>query len=74
MPLIRAPRPKLPLRYYARPDLVRPLNTVIRETIERALILCAGDKIMAAAQLGMNLRGLRRKLKQYKIDDIRGNA
>jgi transcriptional regulator of acetoin/glycerol metabolism len=47
----------------ASPHLaVRPLIAVEREAIERAMILCNGDRVLAAKQLGISRATLYRKL------------
>jgi DNA-binding NtrC family response regulator len=43
---------------------VRPLVAVEREAIERAMILCNGDRVLAAKQLGISRATLYRKLSE----------
>jgi len=52
-----------PVRPY--PELVRPLREVTREHIERALILCEGNRSLAANRLGISLVTLRRYVKRF---------
>jgi DNA-binding NtrC family response regulator len=61
-------------RAVPRPDLVRRLNVVEREAIESALILCAGDRDLAAASLGISRVTLFRKIKKYATEDFMGEC
>jgi DNA-binding NtrC family response regulator len=42
----------------ARPDLVRPLREVIFDYVERAMILCDGNRKLAAQRLQISYRTL----------------
>jgi len=50
-------------------DLVRPIATVKREAIERAMILCEGNVSEAAKRLGVSRVNLTRLLAKYRKDD-----
>jgi hypothetical protein len=50
----------------ARPDLVRPMKVVIRETIESALILCEGNRRLAAKRLGLSYATVRNYVRKFK--------
>lgn len=54
----------------ARPDLVRPMQVVEREQIERALILCEGDRLLAAKQLGISKTSLYRWIKRFRNEQV----
>jgi DNA-binding NtrC family response regulator len=51
------------------PLLVRPLKTVERATIESAMILCQGDRELAANRLQIGRSTLWRKLRGYREED-----
>jgi DNA-binding NtrC family response regulator len=53
-----------------RPDLVVPLAQAEREAIESALILCAGNRTLAAHQLGISSRTLFVRMKKYRSEVI----
>lgn len=57
-----------------RPELVRPLGTVAREAIESALILCGGNRKLAARRLGISRETLQRKIAAYRLEDARGEG
>ena len=48
------------------PDLVRPLATVKRETIESALILCSGNRGEAAKRLKISRKALYESMRKWK--------
>jgi transcriptional regulator with PAS, ATPase and Fis domain len=52
-----------------RPDLVRPLRTVERETVESALILCEGNRGLAAKRLGIAYRTLMRWVEDFRQEN-----
>jgi DNA-binding NtrC family response regulator len=62
------PVPPRPLAL-PRPDLVKPLATVQREAIESALILCAGNRTLAAHQLGISSKTLFVRMKKYRSEE-----
>lgn len=67
-PLLSRPREEMLERI--APDLIRPLQTVKRETIERAMVLCQGNVKQAARKLGISYGGLRKMLSDFrKADD-----
>ncbi len=51
------------------PGLVRPLVEVEKLAIQHALEVCAGNKTLAAKQLGISRQTLRTKLKEYALGD-----
>ena len=51
------------------PDLVRPLEVVKREHIERAMVLCRGNVALAAKRLQMSRTNLLRMLALYRKAD-----
>ena len=50
----------------ARPELVRPLTEVIFDHVERAMILCEGNRELAAGRLGISRSTLFRYLNQIQ--------
>lgn len=66
-PLVTMPRREMLERI--APDLVRPLATVKREHIERAMILCKGNATEAAKRLGISYRYLLALLKRWRMED-----
>ena len=63
-----APLPKVAAR--PRPDLVQPLRDVERAHVERALILCEGNRGLAAKRLGVALRTLMRWIEKFRDEDM----
>jgi DNA-binding NtrC family response regulator len=61
-------RERMPIAHI-RPDLVVPLAKVERDTIESALILCAGNVRMAAERLGIGKSTLNRKMAEWRAED-----
>jgi transcriptional regulator with PAS, ATPase and Fis domain len=47
-----APRPEM--KTLLRPDLVRPFRQTVQDAIESAMILCGGNKSLAAKSLKVN--------------------
>lgn len=45
--------PKLEMKLLLRPDLVRPFRQTVQDAIESAMILCGGNKSLAARALGV---------------------
>jgi transcriptional regulator of acetoin/glycerol metabolism len=58
-----------PLFARARPDLVRPLKQIEQEHIESAMILCAGDRNLAADRLRISRATLYRKVKRIRSEE-----
>lgn len=52
---------------------IRSLEEVEREAIERALDLCEGNKVEAAGRLGIHLRTLQRKLRNWFFSDTKNS-
>lgn len=50
----------------ARPDLVKPLRQVIFDHVERAMILCEGNRAVAASRLGICRATLFRYLERIR--------
>ena len=57
------------LRARPRPDLVRPLEEIQREAIESALILCAGDRCLAAERLGISRAAMYRYVRCFRAEN-----
>jgi two-component system, NtrC family, response regulator AtoC len=51
------------------PGVVRPMVEVEKLAIQHALSVCAGNKTLAARQLGISRQTLRTKLKEYALGD-----
>lgn len=51
------------------PDLVRPMETVKREAVESAMILCQGNFREAAFRLGISRATLYRLLKRIREEN-----
>lgn len=51
------------------PKLIVPLRLVERRAIESAMILCLGNRRIAAAHLGISYANLRNKLRGYLAED-----
>ena len=66
-PLLRNPNFKPEAR--PRPDLVRPLREIEREHVERALILCGGNRTEATARLGISRSTLQRYIDAFRRQD-----
>ena len=60
---------KIYIELMPRPELVKPLRQITREHVESALILCAGNRGLAAKRLGMSLRTLMRWVEQFRSED-----
>lgn len=58
-----------------RPDLIRPLQEVVdetlRRTVETAMVLCAGNRALAAFSLGICTRTLYNHLQRFQEQDQR---
>lgn len=46
------------------------MQVVEREQIERALILCEGDRLLAAKQLGISKTSLYRWIKRFRNEQV----
>jgi DNA-binding NtrC family response regulator len=57
-----------------RPDLVRSMREVEREAIESALILCGGDRNLAAERLGISRSTFYRRLRDLQDEDAQPTA
>lgn len=55
-----------------RPDLVKPLKSAKRAHIESALILCGGDRSLAARQLGVSRGALQKWIAEFRAEDFEG--
>lgn len=51
------------------PLLIRPLESVKREAVESAMILCQGNETEAARHLEISRSGIRKLLREYRKDD-----
>lgn len=47
---------------------VKPIRSIVRRYILRAMLTCNGNKTHAARALGLNVRTLREKLKRYAAE------
>ena len=54
----------------ARPELVKPLREAIFDHVERAMILCEGNRKLAASRLGIALATLYRYLNQIQLERV----
>jgi hypothetical protein len=57
-----------------RPDLVRPLEEVVREHVESALILCVGNRKLAATRLRISYTGIRNWVEKFRQEDLAATA
>lgn len=51
------------------PLLIRSLDSVKREAVESAMILCQGNEGEAAKRLGISRSGIRKMLREYREAD-----
>ena len=58
--------PPVPITLMAPDQLIRPLAVVQREAIESALILCEGNRQLAADRLGIIVMTLRKWTKKFR--------
>lgn len=47
----------------ARPDLIKPIDAIVKSYVETAMVLCLGDKKLASERLGMSQARLESWLK-----------